>query len=346
MHRNMPDAVATVSTPYAEPIPGPGAAGRRPMTSGGADPMKIEVTVHQHAGGTGRMFGVFDANVTARAVAERLPGDDTLAIFPITRCAATRRPRVRRGDVRINGFIHSNGRFRVSQGPFWAADGTISEQLRLEHRAGGVLAVRSAPPLNREPRDVFETKTWPLWHTPPDFGWLDGCTYSARRSRSRNPSWRSTAMCIRTAANASERHVLRDDVVPPRRRRPERADHGPVAADHGGGGDLELRPFAQDVLFFAVPNSDTTSSNDGSLAANGGASCVPSDGNDLVLRGEHRWFGLVFNPCGRIHANLGGGLDGAPAFEGAFVGLRVLLQGNGFEMIGRGDFEYSTALVE
>ena len=101
------------------------------------------------------------------------------------------------------------------------------------------------------------------------------------------------------------------------------------------------------MLFFAVPNNDTTSANDGSLAANGGPSCVPSDGNDLVLRGSgHRWFGLVFNPCGRIHANLGGGLDGAPALEGAFVGFRVLLQGNGFEMIGRGDFEYSTALVE
>ena len=51
VHRNMPDAVATVSTPYAEPIPGPSDAGiGGTPTSGTPDPMKIEVTVHQHAG--------------------------------------------------------------------------------------------------------------------------------------------------------------------------------------------------------------------------------------------------------------------------------------------------------
>src|SRR5262245_49189091 len=130
VHRNMPDAVATVSTPYIEHSPGGGDIGVfTPPTSGTPDPMKIEVTVHQHAGTFfGRMFGIFDADVTARAVAERIPGDDTLAIFafddgpPGDPCGEGRGLEFDGTHVRINGFIHSNGRFRISQGPFWAAD--------------------------------------------------------------------------------------------------------------------------------------------------------------------------------------------------------------------------------
>jgi Putative Flp pilus-assembly TadE/G-like len=352
VHRNMPDAVATVSTPYAEPTAGSGDVGVvSPPTSGTPDPMKIEVTVHQHAGTFfGRMFGVFDANVTARAVAERLPGDDTLAIFSFENpmCGDENGLEFDAENVRVNGFIHSNGRFRISRGPFWAADGTISRNncvSSIEHEVYSQFG--SAPPLNREPRDVFETRTWPLWHTPADVGWLDGCTYSGAMIEitqsavtidgdvhPHGGTLPSGTYCATTSFHLDGNGLSgRITVLSPQ-----------ITVE---GGDLQLRPFAQDVLFFAVPNSDTTSSNDGSLAANGGASCVPSDGNDLALRGSgHRWFGLVFNPCGRIQANLGGGLDGAPALEGALVGFRVLLQGNGFEMIGRGDFEYSTALVE
>ena len=350
VHRNMPDAVATVSTPYTEPT---GAVGVGIPGGGGTpDPMKVQVIVSQHARTFfGRIFGIFDANVTARAVAERLAGDDTLAIFSFENptCVDETGLEFNAANVRIIGFIHSNGRFRISQGPFWAADGTISRNNCVSSIEQEVYSqFGSAPPLNREPRDVFETMSWPLWHTPADFGWLSGCTYSG-----------STIEITQSVVTIDGDHVTpHDGTLPSGTYCATTSFHldgdglrGRVTALSPQitveGGDLELRPFAQDLLFFAVPNADTTSSNDGSLATNGAPSCVPSDGNDLVLRGSgHRWFGLVFNPCGRVDANLGGGRDGAPALEGALIGLRVLLRGNGFEMIGRGDFEYSTALVE
>ena len=351
VHRNMPDAVATVSTPYVEHTEGGADIGVvTPPTSGTPDPMKIEVTVHQHAGTFfGRMFGVFDADVTARAVAERIPGDDTLAIFSYENpmCGDDSGLEFDAENVRINGFIHSNGRFRISQGPFWAADGTIS---KLNCTASIEPLIYSqfgaAPPLNREPRDDPTTRTWPLWHTPADFGWLDGCTYSGAiieitqsavtidgESAPHGGTLPSGTYCATTSFHLDGDGLGgRITALSPQ-----------ITVE---GGDLQLRPFAQDVLFFAVPNADTTSTNDGSLAADGGPYCE-DDGHDLVLRGSgHRWFGVVFNPCGRIDANLGGGLDGAPALEGALIALRVRIRGNGFEMIGRGDFEYSTALVE
>jgi hypothetical protein len=345
---NMPDAdYRSVSTPYSEPS---GSVG---VVSGGTpDPMKVQVIVSKHARTFfGRIFGVFDANVTARAVAERLPGDDTLAIFAFENpmCGDENGLEFDAQNVRINGFIHSNGRFRISRGPFWAADGTISRNNCVSSIEQEIYSqFGSAPPLNREPRDVFETKTWPLWHVPADFGWLEGCTYAG-----------STIEITQSAVTIDgDRVIPHDGTIPSGTYCATTSFHldgdglsGRITALSPQitveGGDLELAPFAQDTLFFAVPNSDTTSSNDGSLDANGDPNCDPSDGNDLVLRGSgHRWFGLVFNPCGRIDVNLGGGLDGAPALEGALVGLRVLVRGNGFEMIGRGDFEYSTALVE
>jgi hypothetical protein len=188
---------------------------------------------------------------------------------------------------------------------------------------------------------------WPLWHTPADFGWLDGCTYSG-----------STIEITQTAVTIDgEQPTSHNGTIPSGTYCATNSFHmdgqdleGRITALSPRitveGGNLALRPFAQDTLFFAVPNTDTTSTNDGSLAADGNPLCE-GEGHDLVLDGSgHRWFGIVFNPCGRIDANLGGGPNGAPALEGALIGFRVLVRGDGFEMIGRGDFEYSTALVE
>ncbi len=349
VHRNMPDAVATVSTPYAEPTGGAGAG--NPGGGGTPDAMKVQVIVSQHARTFfGRIFGVFDANVTARAVAERLAGDQTLAIFSFENptCADETGLEFDGESVRINGFIHSNGRFRITRGPFWAADGTVSRNNcppSVEQQVYSQFG--SAPPLNREPRDVFQTLTWPLWYTPADFGWLSRCTFSG-----------STIEITQSAMVIDGEMTPHGSTIPSGTYCATTSFHldgdglrgritalSPQIAVEGS--DLELRPFAQDMLFFAVPNTDTNSLNDGSLAANGGPLCDPEDGSDLVLRGGgHRWFGLVFNPCGRVDASLGGGLGGAPALEGAIVAYRVLIRGNGFEMIGRGSFEYSTALVE
>ena len=192
--------------------------------------MKIEVTVHQHAGTFfGRMFGVFDANVTARAVAERLPGDDTLAIFSFENpmCGdenglefdAEERPHQR---------LHPQQRSLQDQpravlGRGWD---DLAKQLCVEHRAGGVLAVRKRPASqSRAARRLRDQDLAALAHA--------GRLRLARRVYVLRRDDRDHAVrrddrrrCEAARRNASERHVLRDDVVPPRRRGPERADHG------------------------------------------------------------------------------------------------------------------------
>jgi hypothetical protein len=351
VRRNMPDAFAMVSTPYVEHTEGGGDIGVvTPPTSGTPDPMKIEVRVQQHAGTFfGRMFGIFDAEVRARAVAERIPGDDNLAIFSYSNLNCQDGLRFEAEDVHLNGHLHSNGQFRIERGPFWAADGTFAVD-------GGCPASKEPDAMSQFGNDPSATlplegatRRWPLWHTPADFGWLDRCTYTG-----------STIEIGQTAVivDGEEAARVQEDAIPSGTycastsfRLDGQGLHGRVTAlapeitVEGGG--LELRPYAQDVLFFAVPNTDTSPENDGLLSTDGHPICTPSEGHELILDGSgHRWFGVIFNPCGRTVVNLGGGSGGAPTLEGAIVSDRVRVRGNGFEMIGRGDFEYSTALVE
>ncbi len=338
---NMPGATATPSTPYATPVGTVGApAGSVP------DPMKIVVAVEYQADTFfGRMFGVLDKAIRARAVAERLPGDDNLAIYSDYDADCDEGLRFDAAGISINGHVHSAGWFRIDSGPFWAADGTFDE-------TSGCPASRDATAVTRFGDDPaatlprVEARPRPMWFTPAQLGWRTGCTYDA-----------SNIEITSSTVELSEP----DEVIPHDGTIPSgiycaaesvhidgQDLHGrltvlaPAITVEGGG--LELRSFSSDVLFFAIPNTDLTP-NDGSLSED--PLCVPNDGADITLNGSgHRWRGIVFNPCGRITVNVGSGLDGGPAFEGAIVGSRVIVEGDGFEMIGRGKFEYSTALVE
>jgi hypothetical protein len=346
VHRNLPGATAIVDTPYVEH----GVVAGVPWTGGTPDPTKVEVTVRQPAGTFfGRAFGIIDLVVTTRAVAERTSSDSNLAIFSASDdCAEGLGLEFYGEDVAINGLVHSNGQFRIGAGPFWAADGSIwgTDNCRSSVDETVQSQFGTSEPPARLPRDVGE-QPWPTWFTPADFGWLTGCTYSAAH----------------ISIGATEVQFLQPDKVVPYS---ETIPSGVYCAtetlsidaeDVGGsitalapqitvsGGGLELAPFAQNVLFFAVPNTDNTT-NDGPPPERA-LSCVPEDGADMLLLGSgHRWRGVVFNPCGRVVANLGDGQGGAPALEGAIVAHRVRVDGEGFEMIGKGDFEYSTALVE
>jgi hypothetical protein len=343
---NMPDA-GVVVLPSCDESASP-VVGVDP--SGGVPEHGVAVTVtHATTLFFGRLFGLIPPTVRARAVAERIPGDDTLAIFSHSNLDCQDGLRFDAVDVRLNGHLHSNGQFRIERGPFWAANGTFAVD-------GGCPASKEPDAVSQFGSDPSATLPlegaklwWPLWYTPAAFGWLDRCTYSG-----------DTIEIAQSAVTVDGEEVapVQSGTIPSGTycastsfRLDGQDLRGRVTALAPEitveGGDLELRPFAQDVLFFAVPNVDTSPENDGSLSTDGGPTCTPSEGHELSLNGSgHRWFGVIFNPCGRTIVSLGGGLDGAPTLEGAIVSDRVLVQGNGFEMIGRGDFEYSTALVE
>jgi hypothetical protein len=188
-----------------------------------------------------------------------------------------------------------------------------------------------------------------MWFTPAQLGWLDRCTYSAERIEIAQTEVRLSApdQSIPFSGTipagsycASESLVVSASGV-----RGTISGLAPEIAVNGE--NLELTPFTQDVLFFSVPNTDNDDGNDGSLGADGNPFCVPAEGNDLVLNGSgHRWSGIVFDPCGRVVVNAGGGAGGGAALTGAVVGERVRVVGDGFSMVGKGDFQYTTALVE
>jgi Putative Flp pilus-assembly TadE/G-like len=338
--RNMPGATAIVDTPYSDHGVEAGVSGG----GGPPDPFKVEVVV-RHPAGTffGRLFGIFDLTVTTRAVAERTSSDSNLAIFSWGDNCGDGLEFSAEG-VSVNGHIHSNGQFRISVGPFWAANGTYDVDMCTASKDETAVSRFGDDPTATLPLEDAN-RPWPVWFTPAQFGWFSGCTYEA-----------ATIQITDTEVR------LADQVIPYSGRIPSGtycASESVVidASDVSGavtvlapqiavnGGNLTLTPFSQDVLFFAVPNSDNTP-NDGP-PPDRELHCVPGEGTDMWLNGSgHRWSGIVFNPCGRTIVNVGDGQGGGAALEGAIVGNRIRVEGNGFDMIGKGSFEYTTALVE
>jgi hypothetical protein len=347
---NLPDASWQVEYPYvprvpAGPPPPAGALEPPPTVDGAADPSRVEVTVEKRADTFfGRIFGFISPLIRSRAVAERLPGDDNLAIFADSDDCDDGLE-FSAPDVKVNGHIHSNGQFRISVGPFWAADGTFNDaQCRATKDEHAESLFGDGPDFL--PREG-ELRPWPMWFTPQEFGWTNGCTYTGETIRISNGE---------VLLTGPDRSISYDAVIPSGTycaresfvldasdvRGAITALAPAIAVD---GEDLRLTPYSRNVLFFAVPNTDNTS-NDGPPPGVE-LSCVPADGGDMVLAGSgHRWSGVIFNPCGRTVVNVGSGESGGPAFEGAIIADRIRVVGHGFEMTGRGDFEYSTALVE
>jgi len=317
--RNMPDSTVEVNCGTA-----------------GVDPGKVEVTVTAQADTFfGRLFGVLDVTVTQRAVAERLNGPGNLAIFSYS------------GDcfdglefdaenVSINGLVHSNGQFRISRGPFWAADGTFDVERCAASRDLNAVSVFGDGPDDLPRQGSHEE--WPAWFGPADFGWFSGCTY-------RGTTVEITAVAVvitgpdqiiphngTIAAGvycATESFAITGDGV-----------HGRITAlapvISVNANSSELRPYSgANVLFFAVPDGDFNPENDGPECS--------SAASDMLLNGAgHRWKGVVFSPCGRVVINV----SGAQSLEGTILANQVRVDANGFEMIGKSDFEVQTALVE
>lgn len=337
---NMPDASAEVEFPYT-----PGDEISAGISDGGEpDYTKIEVTV-THPAGTffGRAFGVFDLTVSRRAVAERLGGSGNLAIFAHSRdCDEDLALEFDAADIYISGLVHSNGRFRVSNGPFWAAEGTHNKPncpSSIDSAVQSQFGETMPPPWGtacvgqpcREPNDDVD-QNWPTWFTPTQFGWPGECTYTGGvihitenvvkvdgQGEPFTGAIPPGTYCATTSFSLDGDGLTGTITA----LAPE------IAVD---GSNLVLSPHASGVLFFAMPTTGSAG-NYGSLETGGNAEC--SGDPAVTLNGDsHTLSGIVFNPCGLITVNLGNSSAGAPALSGAIIGERVKVTGSNFYMDG------------
>jgi hypothetical protein len=338
---NMPEAGWSIEYPYVSDGPVAG------VPSGGIpDPSKIEVTV-THPAGTlfGRAFGFFGVSVSRRAVAERLGGIENLAIFShSTECDDMSPLDFAAPDVYVNGLVHANGQFRVSRGPFWAAEGThykLNCPSSIDSLATSQFGEAMPPPPGtacagspcREPNDdVYQP--WPVWFTPAQFGYPSGCRYSGNVIIVTSSAVvvdgvpDPYAGAVPTGIYCAQESVSLNgngltgtiSVLAPQ-----------IAAN---GDDQRLTPFSGNVLFFAAPNTDADPTNDGSLA-NDGAD-ISCDGDPAITLGGARngWTGFVFNPCGIVAVGTGDASAAAPSLTGAILADRVEMSGSRFYMNG------------
>jgi hypothetical protein len=239
----------------------------------------------------------------------------------------------------------------VDGGPFWAADGTLNRpncpssvdsdvefaQFGENHPPPWGTACAGSP--CREPRDdVFQN--WPVWYTPADFGWLTGCTYSGETIEIT-----STLLKIKDQPDIAHGGIAPSGTYCATKSFIINGDNisGTLTALAPelkvDGNNQNLSPYSQNVLFFTVPNIDTITENDGSLAAGGNPTCLPNPAVEMQLNGGgHTWAGTIFNPCGRVNVNVGGSSIGSPALVGTIIGKKVKVNGDDFFMIGENDF--------
>jgi hypothetical protein len=356
--RNMPGATYEVEYPY---VPDGGPDWNVPQLD------EVEVTV-RHPAPTffGRIFGRFGVSSTRRAVAEMWEEPGKMAIFAHRSSTCDSGGLEFNGtDIYINGYIHSNGQFRVDGGPFWAADGTLWRDNCVSSIDEDVEFAQFGedlpPPWGndcggspcREPRDWFSPApmNWPAWYTPAEFGWFTGCTYRAEQIE---------ITSSQVKLNNPSQTINHGGAVPPGVYCATKSFK--IAGDNVSGtlsalapeitvdgNNQDLLPYANEVLFFTVPNNDFVPANDGSLAAGGNPTCTPSPAVPMILNGNgHTWAGTIFSPCGQVVVNVGGSTVGSPALVGSIVARDVRINGTDFHMVGDspGDDDTRIALVE
>jgi hypothetical protein len=341
---NMPDAVIVVRPPTLCEFGGPGIE-----TGAGTDLAadEVEARVFQETAlFFGRIFGLLPPRVEAHAVAQRLGGHGNLAIFAFDSECNEYDPLDFDGrDVFVDGLVHDNGRFRVSSGPFWAAEGTHDKPncpSSTDSMAESQFGEDMPPPRGtacagspcREPNDDVH-QDWPVWFTPAKFGWRAGCTFAGDVIEIRAGLVKVDAQTYPMSGNqllpgvycAQDSFAMQGagftgsiTALAPE-----------ISVD---GRDHVLTAFANGVLFFAVPNTDEDVTNDGPPAT----SPVACEGTSMNLGGTAQsWSGIVFDPCGLVDVSAGGSTPDHPVLSGAILAARVRITGSDFYMAGHGD---------
>jgi hypothetical protein len=326
---NMPEASWSVEYPYVPDADDGVVAGVDPtLPEGVPDPTKVKVVVEQRADTFfGRIFGLLEAVVSSRAVAERLNTDGNAAIFAFSADCSDALALV--GNMDVNGYVHSNGQYSITPDPdaprWWAADGTrvdcgASVNPHGTARFGGT--GYDDPTAGTLPRELSEERGWPTWVTAAQLGiaWPSGCPdqWSWETSDSTIPPG---VYCAKNEIRIDADNVIgRVTLVAPR------------ITVTGDGQDLA--PYIRRVLFFSPPNS-TADTADDSVSAG-----CPGQAPDMELGGErYTWAGTIFNPCGRVRIAVGEPRSGTPHIVGTVLARQVNVDGDGFAMIGRSNFD-------
>jgi len=209
-----------------------------------------------------------------------------------------------------------------------------------------------------EPRPVNELEggppypplayeNWPEWFTPDQFGWYSGCTYRGQKIEIDNSKLKVTGLpdidlvggVIPSGTYcATELFKIGGNNLS--------GTFTALAPDievSGNNNDF-TNSSASGILFFAVPNTDTNTGNDGGPDGKGTLHCSHNNEMNMVNGNGGVWKGKIFHPCGRII------VDGnsTSTIEGAIYGFQVKINGNGFNMLGEGgaDLDAAIALVE
>lgn len=319
------------------------------------DPSLVEATVKIRIGTFfGKIAGIDTVEATRRAVAERLAGEGNYAIYshsPFCPQDGTGESLIFNGeDMNINGRVHSNGQFLINNADFWALEGTqvFCDASINPHGSARFFGPSYEESVETEPRPVepLEYQSWPEWFTPAEFGWLFGCTYHGQKIEiddttlkvSGQPDISHGGTLPSGTYCATEEFKIGGNNLT-----------GQITAlapkVEVGGNNHDFTSYAaNDVLFFAVPNTDFNSANDGAPDGSGPLHCAHSNEMKMVNGNGSVWEGVIFHPCGRIV------VDGnsTSTVKGAIFGFQVKVNGNGFNMIGTGgsDLSKDTALVE
>jgi hypothetical protein len=371
---NLPDQ----TSPEPEPL----LLGVRVRSPYQSDANQVEATVRMRVRTFfGRVVGLDWIELERRAVAERLDGASKMAIFSgSTDCS--KGFHVDGDAIHVTGHIHSNGEYTVNGAAppnhFTATSGTISKNncLASTQPPGPPASAAGAKYGDGDdwlPQDVFETLQWPDWFYPADFGWYlpegtspDRCTYKGQdilidathlKITGRpdqplapdpdTPGWTIVPTGTYCATGSFK--------IGGNNHRGQITALSPLIQIDGNG--QKYTPYAYDMLFFTVPNSNSDASDDDPFTLGNFSPtnvppyepCLPSPAVDTNLNGEnYTWGGVIFNPCGRVKINNKTSSVGTPQLVGTIYGFEVEINGDGFNMVGTEDYDarVDAALVE
>lgn len=345
------------------------------------DASMVEATVRLRVGTFfGRVVGLESVEVERRAVAERVVGESKMAIFTgSTDCS--KGFLVNGKDVNVTGHVHSNGQYDINSAsrPDHATftSGTIAkENCTAKVNPTGPPPEKAGAQYGTGdewlPQDGVELQ-WPDWFYPADFGWYlpEGsgpgrCTYKGEHIQVDATHLKITGKADQPLAADPDKPGW---TVVPTGTYCATGSFKISGNNHSGtitalapliqvdGNGQEYTPYAFEVLFFTVPNSNEIETDDAPFALGNFSPanippyppCYPSPAVDMNLDGlNYVWAGILFNPCGRVKINNHDSFVGTPDLVGTIYGFEVEINGDGFNMVGTEDFEdnLNIALVE
>lgn len=345
------------------------------------DPSMVEATVRMRVGTFfGKIVGLHSVEVERRAVAEREEGTSKMAIFSgSTDCS--KGFLVNGKNINVTGHIHSNGQYQINSASppddFTATSGTIAkENCTAKLDPPGPPSSAAGAHYGGEdwlPEDGPELQ-WPDWYYPADFGFYApvGAGPGKCQYKGEDILIDSTHLKI---TGQPDQALLPDPDKPAGWTRIPTGTYCAtksfkISGDkHSGtitalapliqvdGNGQDYKPYAFDMLFFTIPNSNTNPSDDDPFTLGNFSPanlppyepCSPSPALEMILNGiEYTWAGILFSPCGRVKLNNHDSSVGTPDLVGTIYGFEVEINGDGFNMVGTEDIDDNTriALVE